>query len=97
MVPLPKLTENNYKLYIYRLANSDPDKYQFVDSLKTFFMVADVRMVSEDVFPDGEVPIFDMSGYTLRHLSKVVLPLMKKYMVYSQVKTTLHTWLGILI
>lgn len=85
MVPLPKLTKNNYKLFIYRLADSDPDKYNFTDSMKTFFMVSDVRMVTEKEFPDGEVPIFDMTGYTLRHLSKIVLPVLKKYMLYTQV------------
>lgn len=85
MIPLPKLTKNNYKLFIYRLADSDPDKYNFTDSMKTFFMVSDVRMVTEKEFPDGEVPIFDMTGYTLRHLSKIVLPVLKKYMLYTQV------------
>lgn len=85
MVPLPKLTENKYKLFLYRLADSDPEKYQFTDSIKTFFMLSDVRMVSEKEFPEGEVPIFDMNGYTLRHLAKITLPVVKKYMMYTQV------------
>lgn len=84
MVPLPKPTQQNYKLFIYRLANSDADKYNFVDSLKTFFMVSDVRMVTEKDILDGEVPIFDMHGYSLRHLTKITLPIVKKYMMYTQ-------------
>lgn len=84
MVPLPKPTQQNYKLFIYRLANSDPDNYNFVDSLKTFFMVSDVRMITEKDILDGEVPIFDMHGYSLRHLTKITLPIVKKYMMYTQ-------------
>lgn len=85
MVPLPKLTEDKCKLFIYRLADSNPDHYHFTDSLKTFFMVADVRIVTDQDLSEGEIPIFDMSGYSLRHLTKVTLPVVKKYMVYSQV------------
>lgn len=86
MIPLPKLTDKNYKLFIYRLADSDPDKYIFADALKTFFAVADVRMLCDPEFSDGEIPIFDMTGFTLRHASKVNLPILKKYMVYTQVR-----------
>lgn len=87
MVPLPKPTKENYKLFIYRLADCDPDKYNFIDSLKTFFMVSDVRMVTEKDILNGEVPIFDMHGFSLRHIAKVTLPILKKYMIYTQVKT----------
>lgn len=89
MIPLPTLTENKYKLFIYRLADSDPEKYHFTDTVKTFFMVSDVRMVSEKDVPEGEVPIFDMSGYSLRHLAKITLPVVRKYMMYTQVESEL--------
>ncbi|KAB0790242.1 hypothetical protein PPYR_15425, partial [Photinus pyralis] len=84
MVPLPKLTRENYKIFIYRLTDSDPEKYIFADALKTFLAVADLRLNFSDDFPDGEIPIFDMSGFTLKHLYKVQLPILKKYMVYTQ-------------
>lgn len=87
MVPLPILTENKHKLFIYRLADTDPEMYQYTDIVKTFFMVSDVRMVTEKNIPEGEVPIFDMSGYSLRHLAKISLPIVKKYMMYTQVPT----------
>ncbi|RZB41008.1 alpha-tocopherol transfer protein-like [Asbolus verrucosus] len=60
------------------------DKYNFVDSLKTFFMLADTRMICETEFHSGEIPIFDMEKYSLRHLTKVTLPILKKYMLYTQ-------------
>lgn len=86
MVPLPKPTKDNYKVFIYRLVDPDPEKYSFVDSLKTFFMTADTRMVNEVEFHDGEVPIFDMENFSLKHLTKIVLPVLKKYMLYTQVR-----------
>ncbi|XP_063909027.1 alpha-tocopherol transfer protein-like [Zophobas morio] len=84
LVPLPSPTKENYKVFIYRLADPDPDRYNFVDSLKTFFMIADTRIVTETEFHSGEIPIFDMEGFSLKHLTKIVLPVLKKYMLYTQ-------------
>lgn len=51
-------------------------------------MVADVRLATMDAngITDGEIPIFDMAGFTLRHLTKVVLSSLRCYMKYTQVK-----------
>ncbi|KAJ8960510.1 hypothetical protein NQ318_013794 [Aromia moschata] len=43
-----------------------------------------VRMIEDQDLADGEIPIFDMKNFTVRHLTKIVLPVVKKYMVYSQ-------------
>lgn len=84
-VPLPKATPERYKVFIYRLRDGDADKFQYADSLKVFFMVADVRMASENAADTvGEVPIFDMAHVSLRHLTKIALPVLRKYMVYTQ-------------
>lgn len=85
MVPLPKLTDKNYKLLLYRLVDPDPEKFTYADSVKSFYMVSDVRMLVEKEFPEGEVPIFDMAGMSWKHITKMPLPIVKKYMVYSQV------------
>lgn len=49
-------------------------------------MVADVRLVTKDKngLSDGEIPIFDMAGFSLRHLTKLVLSSMRIYMKYTQ-------------
>lgn len=53
-------------------------------------MVADVRLIAAN--PDepnsgwnGEIPIFDMQGFTIKHLTKVVLSVLRIYMKYTQV------------
>lgn len=65
-------------------------QFNFIEAIKMFFMVADVRLISAD--PDepnsgwnGEVPVFDMAGFSLRHLTCVVLSVLRVYMKYTQV------------
>lgn len=84
-LPLPKLTDDNSRVFLYRFETNDAEKYDFINGLKVFFLFSDVRMVVEDQLSDGDVPIFDMNHFTLKHLTKIVLPVLKKYMVYTQV------------
>lgn len=49
-------------------------------------MVADCRFATETDgrLSDGEIPIFDMAGYSLRHLTKTVLSSLRVYMKFVQ-------------
>ncbi|XP_068141236.1 alpha-tocopherol transfer protein [Drosophila tropicalis] len=86
LIPLPGLTPENNKLLFYRLIDFDADKFNFTAGIKVFFMVADCRFATENDGPlsDGEIPIFDMAGYTLRHLTKTVLGSLRVYMKFVQ-------------
>lgn len=61
-------------------------------------MVADVRLATKDMngISDGEIPIFDMAGFSLRHLTKVVMSSLRTYMRYTQVRSFLRGGSGIL-
>lgn len=50
-------------------------------------MVADVRMKTNDQngLTEGEIPIFDMTGFSVKHITKVVLSTLRLYMKYTQV------------
>lgn len=52
-----------------------------------FFNISDVRMKVEEKIPTGDIPIFDMTGFTFKHLMKLVFSpgLVKKYMRITQV------------
>lgn len=65
-------------------------QFQFNDAIKMFFMVADVRLKTADPngLTDGEIPIFDMAGFSVKHLTKVVLSTLRTYMKYTQVSRT---------
>uniref|UniRef100_A0AAR5QHW1 CRAL/TRIO N-terminal domain-containing protein n=1 Tax=Dendroctonus ponderosae TaxID=77166 RepID=A0AAR5QHW1_DENPD len=82
-IPLRKPSETNDKIFIYHIKNPDPAKYHFINALKAFFILADVRMAIEKEIPDGEIPIFDMTNFTLKHLTKINLPVLRKYMMYT--------------
>lgn len=78
-------TPENFKVSIFRLTDDDPDKINFNDVIKAFYMAADIRLVcTEDVWADGEVPIFDMTNITIRHFTRVVFSTMRLFMKYSQ-------------
>ncbi|XP_047532320.1 alpha-tocopherol transfer protein-like [Vanessa atalanta] len=84
MLPLPNKTKENYKVFIYRLNNPDYDLFNFVDAVKTFFMLADTRLTEEDDIPSGEIPIFDSANITLKFIGKINLSVLRKYMLYTQ-------------
>lgn len=84
--PLPKKTEEGYQVYISRFLDSNPDKFNFLNYTKMFFNISDVRMKTEEKIPPGDIPIFDMSGFTFRHLMNLIFSpaLVKKYMKITQ-------------
>ncbi|XP_046966650.1 clavesin-1-like [Vanessa cardui] len=84
MLPLPNKTKENYKVFIYRLNNPDYDLFNFIDAVKTFFMLADTRLTEEDDIPSGEIPIFDSANITLKFIGKINLSVLRKYMMYTQ-------------
>ncbi|XP_069360357.1 alpha-tocopherol transfer protein-like [Maniola hyperantus] len=84
MCPLPHKTKENYRVFIYGLNNPDYDLFNFVDAVKTFFMLADTRLTEEDDIPSGEIPIFDTNNITLKFIGKINLAILRKYMLYTQ-------------
>ncbi|KAJ1528056.1 hypothetical protein ONE63_007975 [Megalurothrips usitatus] len=84
VLPLPVRTPEDYQVFLYRLSDPDPDKLVYNDYVKMLLLVADARIVSEDDIPAGDVPVFDLQGVSLRHLARVVLPSLRKYMQYFQ-------------
>lgn len=63
-------------------------QFNFNEAIKLFFMVADVRLACSDpngTITDGEIPIFDMAGLSIKHLTRVVLSTLRVYMKYTQV------------
>ncbi|CAH0588080.1 unnamed protein product [Chrysodeixis includens] len=84
MLPLPNKTNENYKVFIYRLNNPDLDLFNFVDAVKTFFMLADTRLTEDNDIPTGEIPIFDSANVSLKFIGKVNLSALRKYMIYTQ-------------
>lgn len=85
LLPLPDKTPENYNVSIIRLIDDNPDKIIFNDVIKAFYIGADLRLVNTDeIWADGEVPIFDMTNVTLRHFTKINFQTLRLFMKYSQ-------------
>lgn len=85
LVPLPELTPQGYSCFLLRFADPNPDKFDFLEVLKMFFMVGDIQIRSKEDLGTGLVPIFDMTGWSLKHITKIPLSSIRKYMQYCQV------------
>lgn len=85
-VTLPKRTPEGYQVYIHRLNDTDPEKFDFLAYGKTFFIILDSRFRQETTIPNGDIPVFDMAGFTFKHLTRLMSALgaVKKYMQITQ-------------
>ncbi|KAI5730205.1 hypothetical protein M8J76_011209 [Diaphorina citri] len=85
-VTLPKRTKEGYQIYLHRLEDTDPEKFDFTAYGKAFFMLVDTRFRSETEIPNGDIPVFDMAGFTFKHLTRLMSALgaVRKYMQITQ-------------
>lgn len=86
--PMPRNSPENHKITIFRLIDSDPEKYNYLDVCRMVITMMDVRFttVDKNEMIDGEIGIVDMSGFGLKHLWKAAacISLTRSYMKYVQ-------------
>lgn len=89
--PMPKNTSDNHKISISRLIDTNPDKYVYLDVIRSVVSMLDTRFVTTDSneLVDGEIGIIDLKGFGWTHFMKSAssLSIMKKYMKYIQEAT----------
>jgi hypothetical protein len=74
---MPKLTLQHDRVIIYGLLNPDVKEYDLLHHIKLSQMVQEIR-ISED-YCSSDIIVADMSNYSLAHILKVSVPLVKKY------------------
>lgn len=88
---LPKNTKENHKISIFRLADSDPKNFYYVDIVRLIMTMLDGRFVhcDDNELIDGEVGIIDVSGFGFRHFTQVLsnISTLKAYSRYAQVRS----------
>lgn len=72
----------NQKLFLY-------SQFDFDNVIKSFFLAADYRFsILDEKLPfgvnDGDIPIFDMAGFSYRHITKLSLSTIRCYMKFTQ-------------
>jgi hypothetical protein len=81
---MPKRDQNGNVVMIARVADLDPDKFRYNDTVKTWFMLQDAFLLENGATP-GFVILVDSKGCGLRHLAKISIQTIKKYCMYTQV------------
>jgi hypothetical protein len=81
--PLSQLTEDHSRVTVLGCLEPDPNKIILQDILKLCFMVQDVRMCEDYCISD--IYIMDYNRFSVGHISKVTLPILKKMEVCAMV------------
>lgn len=88
MVLLQQNTPENYKVVVARLKHSDPSEINLNDLFKMYLMTCDLRfhLPIEDYrkMEHGEIVIFDMKNFTLKHLTRAVISTLRLISKYLQ-------------
>ncbi|XP_059223742.1 alpha-tocopherol transfer protein isoform X3 [Stomoxys calcitrans] len=81
---LPGRTAENYSVTLFRLQEFEPEKFKFTEAVKVLFMIIDCRFVGTEEIDNGDVIIFDMAGYTLKHLAQTSISSLRTVTKYTQ-------------
>lgn len=86
--PMPKNTAESHKVSVFRLVDTDPNNYVYLDVCRLVVTMMDIRFVTVDdsELIDGEIGVVDMTGFGFKHLMKTAanLSVMRNYMKYVQ-------------
>ncbi|XP_045467229.1 clavesin-1-like [Harmonia axyridis] len=69
-VVIPKRTKDNYQVILQRLKDFSHWNFNLETSIKFLFMTLDMGLIDKQP-PDGIVAIFDMTGISILHLTKL--------------------------
>ncbi|KYM82716.1 Alpha-tocopherol transfer protein-like protein [Atta colombica] len=65
---LPSLTEEGYRVTIFRLRDTDVEKFSFQALVKRILMILDTRLMEE--FCLSNIMIVDLEGFSMAHFTK---------------------------
>ncbi|XP_050445986.1 retinol-binding protein pinta-like isoform X3 [Cataglyphis hispanica] len=75
-IPLPKLTPENFRIFVCRFLHTDSSVFDVYATVKYFCMIMDTR-IEEDIV-NSDVFILDFTNLTLGHILKHTPPILKK-------------------
>jgi hypothetical protein len=86
--PMPRLTPDYDRIMVYRLLTADTTQFDMLSIFRMIQMIMEFR-ISED-YCRSDIQIIDMSFVSMVHISKITLPLLKKYEMCAFVSTALN-------
>uniref|UniRef100_A0A1B0GB51 CRAL-TRIO domain-containing protein n=1 Tax=Glossina morsitans morsitans TaxID=37546 RepID=A0A1B0GB51_GLOMM len=83
LAPLPTLTPEGYRVFMSNFRDFDASNFNFPDMLKVHLVFLDI-FIRRDGLQKGYVVIIDQTGFTLGHLSRMNVMVLKKAFYYFQ-------------
>lgn len=84
MVKLPGKTPDGYDVFLSKLKRTEPEHYVLADLIKTYNMHADI-FYKENGTSAGILYFIDMQGFSLGHVCKLNMNIMRHHVTYLQV------------
>lgn len=82
-IALPVPDPNGHRIIFHRLADTRPSRYMLNDGIKLLLMTVDVSLYTEGCSP-GYVFLFDMTGVSMGHLTRLSMSSIRKFFEYIQ-------------
>ncbi|XP_014473999.1 PREDICTED: alpha-tocopherol transfer protein-like isoform X2 [Dinoponera quadriceps] len=83
LILLQQRTKENYIMIFGKLLDTNPSRYNYVETLKYLFMTCEVQNITEGT-SSGQVIVFDATGFSLGHVGRMNLMLLKKILFFVQ-------------
>lgn len=89
MAKLPCKSVDGYDVFISKFRRTDPDHYIFADIVKAYNMHSDICFKDTGISP-GILYLVDMQGFSLSHMFKINLKVLKHHINYLQVRSPIN-------
>ncbi|XP_037892763.1 alpha-tocopherol transfer protein-like [Glossina fuscipes] len=83
LAPLPTLTPEGYRVLVFKFLDCDVSNFNLPDIIKVYILFTDI-FIRKVGLQKGYILIIDQSGFTLGHLSRINIMLLKKAFYYFQ-------------
>lgn len=81
--PLPKLTDEGYRVTIFGLKSPDPELFDLLVAMQNVWKFFNIRMHNELLF-GGDIFVFDAKHFQISHLPKLITNLFRKVIMIGQ-------------
>jgi hypothetical protein len=86
--PISQLTDDYCRVTVFGCLDPDPSKVVILDIIKLCFMMLEIKACEDYCLSD--IIIMDFNNFTVGHIAKVTLPLLKKVEVCALVSLSRH-------
>lgn len=89
---IPKVAPDGRRMVYFALKQSDPSYYHCDNTIRMWVKVLMALIMEIGICP-GYTIIYDLKGYTFAHMAAITISTMKNYVIFSQVRIYLNTYM----